>query len=152
MLRNLKPNIKKEVHNKHGHFNRNFIDCNINNFIIKFNDPKQMDLFKEYQYFQKHNMKTIKNSQNNNIEDVISENRQRSILNIQNQLHNSKIDDYESDKELEKFYQCEEELDENEHKNDRLEIYDKVRKYNENLKKDQFIEADNLILEDWDRL
>jgi hypothetical protein len=46
---NSKSTIIKKVHNKHGNFNKNYIDCIINNYII---DEKE-DFYKKIIYGNK---------------------------------------------------------------------------------------------------
>ena len=149
MIRNNKPSISKKVFNKHGHFNRNYIDCNIN-YTIKF-------------YEENHHKKNIKEIRNN---------RQQSI---QKQLKNK---DYKSDfYEFDKFYDCEEFEDEDakdakdakdvkdvkdakDVKEDAKDVKEDVKdvdehdsiEIHESLKKDQSIKCGNLIYQDWERL
>ena len=73
MIQNSKLNNKKKINNRHGNFNKNYINCNINNICIQISKKKIIDDPK----------KEIRL-------------RQRSVLDIQNllKIRDSKYDNY----------------------------------------------------------
>jgi hypothetical protein len=69
MIKNSKLNNLKKINNRHGHFNKNYINCSINNLCIKF-EKNIIDSGKK--------------------KSTVNRNIKRSILDIQNLLDNSR--------------------------------------------------------------